>query len=290
MTALKAAIIPNPTKAGAIEFTQKAAELIERCGGTVLMLDEFRADFAEDKNIEFFNSTEPMIKSCDIVIAVGGDGTIINAAKYACAEDRPILGVNFGRIGFVAQLEPSELFKLKAIINGKYKTEKRMMLKAEIITANGEKSVYYALNDVVISRGSYSRILDFTIGHNDREICSYRADGLIFSTPTGSTAYSLSAGGPVVEPTMDCIVFTPVCTHSLFSRPIVFSADSVLSVAAGCGESCEAIVTVDGQISKKLCEGDIVKISRAERAVRLIITNEKTFYSVLGDKLNRRTE
>ena len=290
MTALKAAIIPNPTKAGAIEFAQKAAELIERCGGTALMLDEFRADFAENKNIEFFNNTEPMIKSCDIVIAVGGDGTIINAAKYACAEDRPILGVNFGRIGFVAQLEPSELFKLKAIINGKYKTEKRMMLKAEIITANGEKSVYYALNDVVISRGSYSRILDFTIGHNDREICSYRADGLIFSTPTGSTAYSLSAGGPVVEPTMDCIVFTPVCTHSLFSRPIVFSADSVLSVASGCGESCETIVTVDGQISKKLCEGDIVKISRAERAVRLIITNEKTFYSVLGDKLNRRTE
>ena len=287
---MKTAIIPNPTKAGAVDFTKKAVEIIEDCGGTVLMTENFRQTFSDDENIIYYNATEQMIKNCDIVIAVGGDGTIINAAKFACAENRPILGVNFGRIGFVAQLEPYELDKLRDILSGGFKTEKRMMLKSEIISANGERSVYYVLNDVVISRGSFSRIVDFTIGHNEREICSYRADGLIFSTPTGSTAYSLSAGGPVVEPTMDCIVFTPVCTHSLFSRPIVFSADSVLSVTAECDDSCEAIVTVDGQCSKKLCEGDKVNISRAYRAVNLIVTNEKTFYSVLGDKLNRRTE
>lgn len=287
---MKTAIIPNPTKAGAVDFTKKAVEIIEDCGGTVLMTENFRQTFSDDENIIYYNATEQMIKNCDIVIAVGGDGTIIKAAKFACAENRPILGVNFGRIGFVAQLEPYELDKLRDILSGGFKTEKRMMLKSEIISANGERSVYYALNDVVISRGSFSRIVDFTIGHNEREICSYRADGLIFSTPTGSTAYSLSAGGPVVEPTMDCIVFTPVCTHSLFSRPIIFSADSVLSVTAECDDSCEAIVTVDGQCSKKLCEGDKVKISRAYRAVNLIVTNEKTFYSVLGDKLNRRTE
>ncbi|WP_255882939.1 MULTISPECIES: NAD(+)/NADH kinase [unclassified Ruminococcus] len=287
---MKTAIIPNPTKNGAVEFTKKAVRVIESCGGTVLMNDEFKDAFSGFENIVFYNDTELMVKHCDIVIAVGGDGTIIKAAKYACAESRPILGVNFGRIGFVAQLEPSELDKLYGIIKGEFKTEKRMMLKAEINTKSGEHSVFYALNDVVISRGSFSRIVDFTIGHNEREICSYRADGLIFSTPTGSTAYSLSAGGPVVEPTMDCIVFTPVCTHSIFSRPIVFSADSVLSVSAECDDSCEAIVTVDGQNSKKLCAGDAVKISRADREVQLIITNEKTFYSVLGDKLNRRTE
>ncbi|MGN0498916.1 MAG: NAD(+)/NADH kinase [Acutalibacteraceae bacterium] len=287
---MKIAIIPNPTKAGALDFTKKAVSIIESCGGTALMTEDLKISFSQLEKIEYFSTIERMVESCDLVIAAGGDGTIINAAKYACSQERPILGVNFGRIGFVAQLEPKELDKLTDIIKGEYKTEKRMMLKAEIISADGESSVYYALNDVVISRGSYSRILDFTIGHNEREICSYRADGLIFSTPTGSTAYSLSAGGPVVEPTMNCIVFTPVCSHSLFSRPIVFSADSVLGVTAGCDESCEAIVTVDGQCSKKLCDGDMVKISRAGKDVNLIITNEKTFYSVLGDKLNRRTE
>lgn len=290
MRALKIAIIPNPTKAGALDFTKKAVSIIESCGGTALMTEDLKSSFSQLEKIEYFSTIERMVESCDLVIAAGGDGTIINAAKYACSQERPILGVNFGRIGFVAQLEPNELDKLTDIIKGEYKTEKRMMLKAEIISADGESSVHYALNDVVISRGSYSRILDFTIGHNEREICSYRADGLIFSTPTGSTAYSLSAGGPVVEPTMNCIVFTPVCSHSLFSRPIVFSADSVLGVTAGCDESCEAIVTVDGQCSKKLCDGDMVKISRAGKDVNLIITNEKTFYSVLGDKLNRRTE
>lgn len=287
---MKIAIIPNPTKAGALDFTKKAVSIIESCGGTALMTEDLKSSFSQLEKIEYFSTIERMVESCDLVIAAGGDGTIINAAKYACSQERPILGVNFGRIGFVAQLEPNELDKLTDIIKGEYKTEKRMMLKAEIISADGESSVHYALNDVVISRGSYSRILDFTIGHNEREICSYRADGLIFSTPTGSTAYSLSAGGPVVEPTMNCIVFTPVCSHSLFSRPIVFSADSVLGVTAGCDESCEAIVTVDGQCSKKLCDGDMVKISRAGKDVNLIITNEKTFYSVLGDKLNRRTE
>lgn len=290
MRALKIAIIPNATKAGALDFTKKAVSIIESCGGTALMTEDLKSSFSQLKKIEYFSTIERMVESCDLVIAAGGDGTIINAAKYACSQERPILGVNFGRIGFVAQLEPKELDKLTDIIKGEYKTEKRMMLKAEIISADGESSVHYALNDVVISRGSYSRILDFTIGHNEREICSYRADGLIFSTPTGSTAYSLSAGGPVVEPTMNCIVFTPVCSHSLFSRPIVFSADSVLGVTAGCDELCEAIVTVDGQCSKKLCDGDMVKISRAGKDVNLIITNEKTFYSVLGDKLNRRTE
>ena len=150
---MKTAIIPNPTKAGAVDFTKKAVEIIEDCGGTVLMTENFRQTFSDDENIIYYNATEQMIKNCDIVIAVGGDGTIIKAAKFACAENRPILGVNFGRIGFVAQLEPYELDKLRYILSGGFKTEKRMMLKSEIVSANGERSVYYALNDVVISRG-----------------------------------------------------------------------------------------------------------------------------------------
>lgn len=290
MMSLKTAIITNPTKCGAVEFTKKAISRIQSSGSYAALTEEYKPYFSEFENIEYFSSYEAMMKSCDIAIAVGGDGTIIKAAKYAAAENRPILGVNFGRIGFVAQLEPEELSKLDDILKGNFKTEDRMMLKAELVKKNGERSVSYALNDVVISRGSYSRIVDFTICHNDREICSYRADGIIFSTPTGSTAYSLSAGGPVVQPTMDCIVFTPVCTHSLFSRPIVFSADSKLSISAGCDDSCEVIVTVDGQRSQKLGEGDCVAISRAQKPARLIIASQKNFYGVLSDKLNRRTE
>lgn len=290
MISLKTAIVANLTKSGALEFTKNAISRIKSGGSTAALTEEYRAYFSESDNIEYFSSCEAMMKSCDIVIAVGGDGTIIRTAKYAAAENRPILGVNFGRIGFVAQLEPGELSKLDDILKGNFKTENRMMLRAGLVRKNGEKSVSYALNDVVISRGSYSRIVDFTIGHNDREICSYRADGIIFSTPTGSTAYSLSAGGPVVQPNMDCIVFTPVCTHSLFSRPMVFSADSELRIRAGGDDSCEVIVTVDGQRPEKLGEGDYVTISRAQRPVKLIITSEKTFYEVLSDKLNRRIE
>lgn len=290
MISLKTAIVANLTKSGALEFTKNAISRIKSGGSTAALTEEYRVYFSESDNIEYFSSCEAMMKSCDIVIAVGGDGTIIRTAKYAAAENRPILGVNFGRIGFVAQLEPGELSKLDDILKGNFKTENRMMLRAELVRKNGEKSVSYALNDVVISRGSYSRIVDFTIGHNDREICSYRADGIIFSTPTGSTAYSLSAGGPVVQPNMDCIVFTPVCTHSLFSRPMVFSADSELRIRAGGDDSCEVIVTVDGQRPEKLGEGDYVTISRAQRPVKLIITSEKTFYEVLSDKLNRRIE
>lgn len=290
MISLKTAIVANLTKSGALEFTKNAISRIKSGGSMAALTEEYRVYFSESDNIEYFSSCEAMMKSCDIVIAVGGDGTIIRTAKYAAAENRPILGVNFGRIGFVAQLEPGELSKLDDILKGNFKTENRMMLRAELVRKNGEKSVSYALNDVVISRGSYSRIVDFTIGHNDREICSYRADGIIFSTPTGSTAYSLSAGGPVVQPNMDCIVFTPVCTHSLFSRPMVFSADSELSISAGGDDSCEVIVTVDGQRPEKLGEGDYVTISRAQRPVKLIITSEKTFYEVLSDKLNRRIE
>lgn len=290
MIELKAAIVPNPTKKGAFEYTKKAIDLLKKSGWSAVMKDEFQESYGDVNGIEYFNSYTEVVAESDLVIAVGGDGTIINAAKYAAAAGCPILGVNFGRIGFVAQLEPEQDDKLIKILNGEYETEQRMLLKAEIIAPNGSSEGCTALNDVVISRGASTRIVDFTVGYNDSEICSYRADGLIFSTPTGSTAYSLSAGGPVVEPTMDCIVFTPVCSHSLFSRPVVFSADSALSVKAGCDDDSEVIVTVDGHRSHKLLPGYTVKISRSDSVVRLIKLNGKTFYQVLSDKLNRRTE
>ena len=290
MRPLKTAVILNPLKNGAVEYTAEAIKRIQSLGGVVMMSTEQKEKFFSFSGIEYYVETDEMIEKCDIVIAVGGDGTIINAAKHAALKNRPVLGVNFGRIGFVAQLEPYELDKLDAIISGNYKTESRMLIKAHYVSSKGQSEDCYALNDIVVSRGSFSRIVDFSVGHNERRICTYRADGLIFSTPTGSTAYSLSAGGPVVEPTMDCIVFTPVCSHSLFSRPVIFSADSVLSVNAGCNDDCEVLLTVDGKRSKRLYQGDTVKISRAEAKVRLIVTSEKTFYQVLGDKLNRRTE
>ena len=287
---MKTAIIFNSSRSGAEEFTGRAIDKIASLGGRVLMTEDMKSKFSSYDKIEYFSSDRDMMRECDIALAVGGDGTIINAAKKAAQENKPLLGVNFGRIGFVAQLEPYEEERLDEIISGRYKTEERMMLKAELIPAQGEPSVYCALNDIVVSRGSFSRIVDFSIGRGEREICSYRADGLIFSTPTGSTAYSLSAGGPVVEPTMSCIVFTPVCSHSLFSRPVIFSAESVLSLSAGCDDDSEVYLTVDGRRAKRLERGDTVKISKSDFPARLIVASEKTFYQVLGEKLNRRTE
>ena len=218
--------MPNLTKKGAYETSVRAVKILSELDMQILMECSLSRLY-KDENIIFFGSEYTMLKSCDMVLTIGGDGTIIHAARKSAPLDKPLLGINTGRLGFVAELEPNELDMLQRIAEGNYSVEKRMMLK--VTCKNND---FYAMNDAVISRGSLSRLIDIDVSlAEDRGyICSYRADGLIVSTPTGSSAYSLAAGGPVVEPTMKCIVMTPVCSHSLFARPVVFSHHSRLAV------------------------------------------------------------
>ena len=276
--------MPNLTKTGAYETSLQAIQILSELGMQILMECSLSRLY-KDENIIFFGSEYTMLKSCDMVLTIGGDGTIIHAARKSAPLDKPLLGINTGRLGFVAELEPNELDMLQRIAEGNYSVEKRMMLK--VTCKNNE---FYAMNDAVISRGSLSRLIDIDVSlAEDRGyICSYRADGLIVSTPTGSSAYSLAAGGPVVEPTMKCIVMTPVCSHSLFARPVVFSHKSQLAVSASCDDNTQVYLTLDGAKTLTIARSDMIYITSSKIETKLIKLKDKSFYKVLNDKFTEK--
>ncbi len=278
------AVMPNLTKKGAYETSVRAVKILSELDMQILMECSLSRLYT-DENIIFFGSEYTMLKSCDMVLTIGGDGTIIHAARKSAPLDKPLLGINTGRLGFVAELEPNELDMLQRIAEGNYSVEKRMMLK--VTCKNNE---FYAMNDAVISRGSLSRLIDIDVSlAEDRGyICSYRADGLIVSTPTGSSAYSLAAGGPVVEPTMKCIVMTPVCSHSLFARPVVFSHKSQLAVSASCDDNTQVYLTLDGAKTLTIARSDMIYITSSKIETKLIKLKDKSFYKVLNDKFTEK--
>lgn len=217
----------------------------------------------------------------DVVVALGGDGTILRVAKQAAFKKKPVLGVNIGRLGFMAGLEADEPDGFSTLISGKYRVEDRMMLE---ICLEGYEQYYYALNDAVISNGAVSRIIDVRLSCGDDPITFYRADGVIVSTPTGSTAYALSAGGPVMDPMLESIGVTPICPHSLVSRPILFRPESVLTLAADAANAGCPYLTVDGQETLKIEPGSKLTIRKAGIRAKLIMFKGPNFYRSL-DKL-----
>lgn len=287
MRALKRiALIPNLTKNGAYEESLKAIRLLKSFGGKILMTADLSEKYS-DKDIAFFESHEVLIQKCDAVVTIGGDGTIIHAAKHAANFEKPLLGINMGRLGFVAELEPNELPMLERLFSGDYNVEKRQMLKVTLKSKSGSKS-FFALNDAVISRGSMTKIIDLDVWLKKSYICHYCADGLIVATPTGSSAYALSAGGPVIEPSMSCILMTPICSHSLFSRPVLFNPSSEILVNAASREDTDLTLTIDGETTIPITADDTVVITTAEIYAELIVLKDKTFYRVLSDKFTER--
>lgn len=282
----KIALIPNLTKNGAYEESLEAIKLLQSFGGEILMTADLSEKYS-DKDIAFFESHEVLIQKCDAVVTIGGDGTIIHAAKHAANFQKPLLGINMGRLGFVAELEPNELPMLERLFSGDYNVEKRQMLKVTLKSKSGSKS-FFALNDAVISRGSMTKIIDLDVWLKKSYICHYRADGLIVSTPTGSSAYALSAGGPVIEPSMSCILMTPICSHSLFSRPVLFNPSSEILVNAASREDTDLTLTIDGETTIPITADDTVVITTAEIYAELIVLKDKTFYRVLSDKFTER--
>lgn len=239
----------------------------------------------ELKDVEFLDTDKDIVNNCDVVITVGGDGTIINAGKFAAKANKPLIGVNLGRIGFVANIEKDEIGELKRILKGDYKLDKRALIDCVVKSSDfGEKS-YVILNEVSLHRDTFSSMVDFDVEVNNEKIISYRADGLLVSTATGSTAYSFSAGGPLVDPQVDCMVLNPVCPHALSSRPIVFSADSVLKARLQEKNKGNCYLTVDGKNAMLLQKDDEVIIKKSESTLDLIILKDKNFYKLFNEKL-----
>lgn len=284
----KIAVIPNLTKKGAFEITLEVLARLKKLGISVFLTKALRQSF-QSEGMTFCKDTDELCSRTDMVLTIGGDGTIIHAARHASSFNKPLLGINTGRLGFAAELERDELDMLSRLKDGSYTIEKRMMLGITHSGADGKKE-FRAMNDAVISRGSLSRLIDIDVCLAEERgyICSYRADGLILSTPTGSSAYSLAAGGPVVEPAMKCILMTPVCSHSLFARPVVFSHHSRLAVTASCDDDTEVFLTIDGAQTVTVKPGDTIYISEADTETEFIKLKDRTFYKVLNDKFTEK--
>lgn len=220
----------------------------------------------------------------DLLLVLGGDGTLLSMARLVGDLNVPILGVNLGGLGFLTALTADELFPaLEALLRGELLVEERMMLAARV-TRQGERlSEYVALNDVVITKSAMSRIINLDVSVEGQFATAYRADGLIVSTPTGSTAYCLSAGGPIVFPTMDAVVLTPICSHTLTNRPIVLPARQPIDVTLQSDQ--DVMLTLDGQVGFHLKRGDRVEIRQAAARIRLLRFPQKHFFSVLRTKL-----
>ncbi|PYM70257.1 MAG: NAD(+) kinase [Candidatus Rokuibacteriota bacterium] len=227
---------------------------------------------------------QPVLGQVDLLLVLGGDGTLLSMARLVGDLGVPILGVNLGGLGFLTALTKEELFPaLEAFLAGGLVIEERVMLAAQVWRQGERLSEYAALNDVVITKSAMSRIINLAVSVDGQFATAYRADGLIISTPTGSTAYCLSAGGPIVFPTMPAIVLTPICSHTLTNRPIVLPADQRIEVTLQSDQ--DVMLTLDGQVGFALKEADVVAISQATARIRLLRFPQKHFFSVLRTKL-----
>lgn len=229
---------------------------------------------------------DTVYSEADILIVLGGDGSILEAARRATHRGTPILGINLGRLGYMAELELGELDLLKKLFTGEYEIEKRAMLRIELRSGSDLRSFCYALNDAVISNGSVSRIIDLELSEGGIPVTTYRADGLIIASPTGSTAYSMSAGGAIVDPRVPCICVTPICPHSFIARPLIFSDQSVLEIRNICAREKMLYLTVDGRMNFELYRNQTVRITKSNKETKLIRLKPCGFYRKLRQKMS----
>ncbi len=228
------------------------------------------------------NGSINTIDGADVVITIGGDGTILHWGKEAAKIGIPLLGINTGRLGFMATLESDELYKLERLKEGNYNISKRMMMN---VTVRGKN--YQALNDVVFMKSTYAKLPEFIVLSKGSEVSRIRADGIIFSTPTGSTAYALSAGGPIIEPELECIEFTPLCAHTLFGRPMLFKGEEPIIVRYDGYELCQVFVSIDGDEGINISDEDYVVISKSDVFLDIIDVDKNSFYDAVHNKLMR---
>ena len=229
------------------------------------------------------NKREECVRGVDVLVALGGDGTMLAAAQLVGALGTPILGINLGKLGFLAEVVPGEMPEaIDEIIRGRYKTEKRLVLEATVSQIPGK--VMHALNDVVVDKSRSSRLIDVEVYINDAFAVSYRADGLIISTPTGSTAYALSSGGPIVVPTSNVIGITPISPHTLSGRPLIIPDTDTIRIVTK-NHTDEVLISVDGQEEAVVKSSVEVRITRAVHAVHLVKRIHATYYDVLRAKL-----
>jgi len=228
-----------------------------------------------------------MGEACDLVISFGGDGTLLSVGRLVAANEVPVLAVNLGGLGFLSEMDISLMeAAVDAILTDRFLVESRMLLSARLERSNGEvERDILAVNDVVLGPKAISRIVNVNAYIHREKLFTYRGDGVIAATPTGSTAYSLSAGGPIVDPRVDLLLLTPICAHSLTVRPLIIPPNLEVGIDVATRGKEEVVMTVDGQATYTLAEGDRIYVTRAKKRLRLIRLEEKDFYRLLQEKL-----
>ena len=279
---MKILICASVKKQKSIDILPDVVDALLKFDNDIYMLSDIRNSYS-DNRVTYFDS-EDVIENCDLILTVGGDGAILKWGKRAAKYNKPLIGINTGRLGFMTTLEPDNLDRLSILKSGNYSVSRRMMMNAEI--KSGENIINNtALNDVVLFKDVSSKLPEYIVRINGRIVTRIRADGLIFSTPTGSTAYALSAGGTIIEPTVECIQLTTLCAHSLFNRPMIFSGNDVISVSCRQYEGSQANITVDGGVPVPFSEGDELILTKSDETLRLIDIDGNSFYEAVRDKL-----
>lgn len=279
---MKAVLYPNFQKKNALNCAMEVCNVLNRSGIQVSISAEYMHEFGE-KSFVLFEDINEAVRTSDIVIAIGGDGTILRCAKFLIGTDTKLLGINTGTLGFMAGLEADELDKLSQLKTGEYDVSERMTIDVVIHEKDGD-TVFTALNEVSARSGSF-RISDFEVYSDGYLIGKYRADGVLFSTPSGSTAYALSAGGPVIEPDLECIEMTLICPHSLFSRATLFSAHRKLKLMDRTAGEDSIVISVDGELNKRIGENESIEIMRGRNNLKFVNLVGNSFHESLCRKM-----
>ena len=281
----KVILTPNPYRDEDFSTVRKAMQILRESGVEVRLCLPFEVDRTYDlpKDLRF-SRLDRELPGASMVICFGGDGTILHMAKAATRQGIPILGVNIGTMGFMAELESSELERLRDIAAGKYTIDHRMML--DVVVHRDRDIIFHdiALNDVVITKGAIARIVHLNVKCDGVQAMECGGDGVIVATPTGSTAYSLSAGGPIVEPQAQNIIITPICAHDIGSRCIVTSEKRVITVGLTKNARRNAFLSVDGGKALRMNMGDVATIRKSNLTTKLVRLQERSFFDVVNTK------
>lgn len=276
-------LIPNWHKKNSSLVVEKITRFFNQRQISIKVADSEQADFYSE--VSLAKQLNSWADKLNLIIVVGGDGTILRVARDLACWNVPILGINLGQKGFLAEIEVEQMERfLQYIASGQYDYQERMMMEARLRRGDEDLGYYLALNDIVVSRGPFSRIIKVETYINEDYMESYSGDGVIVATPTGSTGYSLSAGGPIVNPTMELFVVTPICPHSLYNRSIIINGNDKMKLRVD-SRQVQVVLTVDGQVRFALEDEDHIIVRRSEQKVKLVCFHDYSFYRMLHQKL-----
>lgn len=288
---MRIVLSPNPYRDRGLKAAQSAQKILNKAGVETTICIPF--DLDGNNKLELprhltYEKMEDALPDADMLICFGGDGTILHAAKDADAYGVPILGVNMGSVGFMAELEYGELSLLSKLAEGKYYTESRMMLDVSVMRDGQQIFHEVALNDAALTKGAVARVIDLKIACDNMVMSEFTGDGVVVSTPTGSTGYSMAAGGPIVEPTAENLIITPICAHAMDAKSFVLSSERVVSIQLGRLTRKTAYLSADGGRAFRLQDGDVAEIRKSDKATRLVRLSGRTFYEILAKKFGRK--